>query len=260
MPEKRGGSFLMAPALHPTSNRSQCNQSACLPKRHGDWNLTTGVTCVRNSTVGGENREICGAEIAPRQASSGNVARTLEAQAWPTETVLVGWDPRFSRATDGLADTEARNPQQIARVEYSRSAVDLKARQALMLVGASGLSYHEAAGVGGCPLGTMKSRVSRASPVCWRSTVRTTLNQTVFSAAIGSGDRVPTQTWSFIVRCRALTIEVESGAVGLLKAVATAAAGLAGSPLWRRRRVIDCASVIWRLRHLSLDSWQCRYN
>ena len=94
--------------------------------------------------------------------TTGNVARTPEAHAWPTEKVLVGWDPRFSRATHGLADTEARNPQRIASVEYCRSAVDLKARQALMLVGASGLSYHEAAGVGGCPLGTMKSRVSRA--------------------------------------------------------------------------------------------------
>jgi len=35
-------------------------------------------------------------------------------------------------------------------------------REALVLVGASGFSYEEAAEITGCPVGTMKSRVSRA--------------------------------------------------------------------------------------------------
>lgn len=35
-------------------------------------------------------------------------------------------------------------------------------REALVLIGASGLSYEEAAGVCGCAVGTMKSRVNRA--------------------------------------------------------------------------------------------------
>jgi RNA polymerase sigma-70 factor, ECF subfamily len=35
-------------------------------------------------------------------------------------------------------------------------------REALVLIGASGLSYEEAAGVCGCAIGTMKSRVNRA--------------------------------------------------------------------------------------------------
>jgi RNA polymerase sigma-70 factor (ECF subfamily) len=35
-------------------------------------------------------------------------------------------------------------------------------REALTLVGASGFSYEEAAAIAGCPIGTMKSRVSRA--------------------------------------------------------------------------------------------------
>jgi RNA polymerase sigma-70 factor (ECF subfamily) len=35
-------------------------------------------------------------------------------------------------------------------------------REALVLIGASGLSYEEAAEIAGCPIGTMKSRVSRA--------------------------------------------------------------------------------------------------
>jgi RNA polymerase sigma-70 factor (ECF subfamily) len=35
-------------------------------------------------------------------------------------------------------------------------------REALVLIGASGLSYEEAAGICGCAIGTMKSRVNRA--------------------------------------------------------------------------------------------------
>ena len=35
-------------------------------------------------------------------------------------------------------------------------------REALILIGASGLSYKEAAGICGCAIGTMKSRVNRA--------------------------------------------------------------------------------------------------
>jgi RNA polymerase sigma-70 factor (ECF subfamily) len=35
-------------------------------------------------------------------------------------------------------------------------------REALILIGASGLSYEEAAGVCNCAVGTMKSRVNRA--------------------------------------------------------------------------------------------------
>ncbi len=39
-------------------------------------------------------------------------------------------------------------------------------REALILIGASGLSYEEAAGICGCAIGTMKSRVNRAEAVC----------------------------------------------------------------------------------------------
>jgi RNA polymerase sigma-70 factor, ECF subfamily len=35
-------------------------------------------------------------------------------------------------------------------------------REALILIGAAGLSYEEAAEITKCPIGTMKSRVSRA--------------------------------------------------------------------------------------------------
>ena len=46
------------------------------------------------------------------------------------------------------------------RAALQRLPVDQ--REALILIGASGLSYEEAAGVCGCAVGTMKSRVNRA--------------------------------------------------------------------------------------------------
>ena len=109
---------------------------------------------------------------------------------------------RFLRAIGGLADTEARNPPQIASVEYCEvhaalAKLDPKARQALMLVGASGLSYPEAASVCGCPVGTIKSRVSRARRELARMLSIYPRDyfeaDAVFSAAIASGDRVSTQ-------------------------------------------------------------------
>ena len=66
-----------------------------------------------------------------------------------------------------------------------------------MLVGASGLSYGEAASVCGCPVGTVKSRVNRA-----RTELARMLSMegpehfqadAVFSAAIGSGECAPPQ-------------------------------------------------------------------
>jgi RNA polymerase sigma-70 factor (ECF subfamily) len=109
---------------------------------------------------------------------------------------------RFSRAIDSLAETGAGNPETIAGVEYyevraALAKLDPRASQALMLVGASGLSYHEAASVCGCPVGTMKSRVSRA-----RKELASMLSTSpadyfeadaVFSAAIANGERVASQ-------------------------------------------------------------------
>ena len=76
-------------------------------------------------------------------------------------------DRRASRAINILADTEATGPQQIASVEYSElcaalARLDSKQRDALPLVAVSGLTCGEAAGLCGCPVGTVKSRVNRA--------------------------------------------------------------------------------------------------
>ena len=74
---------------------------------------------------------------------------------------------RFIFSQEGETD-EATMPatQEIAleMVDFRRAFWRLgsQQREALILVGASGLSYEEAAAVCGCELGTIKSRVSRA--------------------------------------------------------------------------------------------------
>lgn len=69
---------------------------------------------------------------------------------------------------DGRHTEEMRSqPDQIGRVELSELRVALTKlppdqREVLLLVGASGFSYEEAAEICGCAVGTIKSRLSRA--------------------------------------------------------------------------------------------------
>ncbi len=58
-------------------------------------------------------------------------------------------------------------PTQLAHLEmqdfkHALASVPEEQREALILVGASGFSYEEAAEICGCPVGTIKSRVNRA--------------------------------------------------------------------------------------------------
>jgi RNA polymerase sigma-70 factor, ECF subfamily len=64
-------------------------------------------------------------------------------------------------------DSHATQPTQLAGIEFGefRRAFDTlpaEQREALVLVGADGFSYEAAAAVCGAPIGTVKSRVSRA--------------------------------------------------------------------------------------------------
>lgn len=66
-----------------------------------------------------------------------------------------------------MAERLSVHPEQIGRLDMEdfKSAVNLlpeDQREALVLVGASGFSYEEAADICGCAVGTIKSRVSRA--------------------------------------------------------------------------------------------------
>jgi RNA polymerase sigma-70 factor (ECF subfamily) len=63
-------------------------------------------------------------------------------------------------------DSVASKPRQIAHTEYNElwealAKLEPRQREALIMVGASGLSYDEAAKACGCPTGTIKSRVNR---------------------------------------------------------------------------------------------------
>jgi RNA polymerase sigma-70 factor (ECF subfamily) len=70
--------------------------------------------------------------------------------------------------TDGsYAETLKSQPEQPGRVEFQEFQTALAKlpsdqREALILVGASGFSYEEAAEICGCAVGTIKSRVNRA--------------------------------------------------------------------------------------------------
>jgi RNA polymerase sigma-70 factor (ECF subfamily) len=65
------------------------------------------------------------------------------------------------------AETLKSNPEQTGRVEFDEFRTALAKlppdqREALILVGASGFSYEDAASICGCAVGTIKSRVNRA--------------------------------------------------------------------------------------------------
>jgi RNA polymerase sigma-70 factor, ECF subfamily len=65
------------------------------------------------------------------------------------------------------AETLKSQPEQYGRVEFREfrealTQLPADQREALVLVGASGFSYEEAAHICGCAVGTIKSRVNRA--------------------------------------------------------------------------------------------------
>ena len=70
--------------------------------------------------------------------------------------------------SDGsFAETLKSHPDQVGRVEFqdvrtARAQLPDEQREALILVGASGFSYEEAADICQCAVGTIKSRVNRA--------------------------------------------------------------------------------------------------
>src|SRR6187397_1329675 len=70
-------------------------------------------------------------------------------------------------ADGSYADTLKTQPEQTSHVEFKEFTAALNKlpedqREALILIGASGFSYEEAAEICGCAVGTIKSRVSRA--------------------------------------------------------------------------------------------------
>ena len=67
----------------------------------------------------------------------------------------------------GFPPASNRKPEQPSHMEFEEFRAALgklppDQREALILVGASGFSYEEAAAICGCAVGTIKSRVNRA--------------------------------------------------------------------------------------------------
>jgi RNA polymerase sigma-70 factor (ECF subfamily) len=70
-------------------------------------------------------------------------------------------------ATGMYAESMKSQPEQASRLEFDELRAALAQlpddqREAVILVGASGFSYEEAAAICGCAVGTIKSRVNRA--------------------------------------------------------------------------------------------------
>jgi RNA polymerase sigma-70 factor (ECF subfamily) len=89
-------------------------------------------------------------------------------------------------------ETHATAPAQLAGLEFDdfRRAFNTLAaeqREALVLVGAEGFRYEEAAAMGGCPIGTIKSRVARArSEIKKLLSISGDLNPASDRASVGS--------------------------------------------------------------------------
>ena len=94
--------------------------------------------------------------------------------AWLYTILRNEYYSEFRKRRHEVGDEEGRyaarmatRPTQESHMQFLdfRAAMDRLApdhREALILVGASGLSYEDAAGICGCAVGTMKSRVNRA--------------------------------------------------------------------------------------------------
>ncbi|WP_374410985.1 sigma-70 family RNA polymerase sigma factor [Novosphingobium colocasiae] len=61
-----------------------------------------------------------------------------------------------------VMDADQEGPLHLSDMETALSKLAPERREAVLLVGASGFSYEDAAEIAGCPIGTMKSRVARA--------------------------------------------------------------------------------------------------
>lgn len=95
-------------------------------------------------------------------------------RAWLFTILRNSWYSAAAKKTREVADEDGRHAAGLSAEANQEWAVELTAlraaldqlppehREALVMVGAAGLSYEEAAEIAGCALGTIKSRVNRA--------------------------------------------------------------------------------------------------
>lgn len=82
-------------------------------------------------------------------------------------------------------------PVHLADLHRALLTLPAERREALLLVGAGGFSYEEAAEICGCAVGTIKSRVGRA---------RATLTAMLEEGGLPSGDSVPGSAYGSIMQ------------------------------------------------------------
>lgn len=95
-------------------------------------------------------------------------------RAWLFTILRNSWYSTLSRRQREVADEEGRHAARLTSEGAQEWTVELERlrlalddlppahREAIVLVGAAGMSYEEAAEIAGCALGTIKSRVNRA--------------------------------------------------------------------------------------------------
>jgi RNA polymerase sigma-70 factor (ECF subfamily) len=101
-------------------------------------------------------------------------------------------------------DSVASKPMQIAHTECNElwealAKLEPRQREVLIMVGASGLSYDEAARICGCPMGTIKSRVNRAraqlAQLLSNESPQDFEEDRVIAAVIAGGERAAMSSW-----------------------------------------------------------------
>ena len=73
---------------------------------------------------------------------------------------MVSWDPEIAERLL-VVDASQHDGINVEDVAHALQKLSVEQREVLMLIGANGLSYEEAAEVMGCAIGTIKSRLAR---------------------------------------------------------------------------------------------------
>lgn len=73
---------------------------------------------------------------------------------------MVSWDPEIAERLL-VVDASQHDRINVEDVSKALQKLSVEQREVLMLIGANGMSYEEAAEVMGCAIGTIKSRLAR---------------------------------------------------------------------------------------------------
>ncbi len=89
-----------------------------------------------------------------------SILRNRHRSLWARSNRMVEWGP--DAETRLAIPAHQESPLDLADLHRAMQQLPIHQREALVLIGAGGLSHEEAAEICGCAVGTIKSRVSRA--------------------------------------------------------------------------------------------------